>query len=341
MKKILFFIISFLIGFLILGIVLSKIGFKEVGKAFENFNFSGIFLIIFLTLISFIIGVFRCIFLLKELGYKVSFKKFFEIYLGEFAFSYFTPISLLGGEIFMIYGLKKFFSIPLEKGTAFVFIFKILDALIFFIFLFSGMYIFFFIAEFIPSTKFFIAGGGMAIFLFLLLCFFFLKSSRKESLLEWFLEKFGFNKEKIKNSKSGKFLFGTEKEIFSFFREKKKAVFKILLFSFLRYTFLFFRVAFLLFFFKKGFNLLNAISVYGFCNLSSLVPLPALLGSLETFQAGVFSALKLGANTGIAFSLTIRGVDILFGIIGLIFFFRIGFEILILKISEFFEKISQ
>ncbi len=341
MKKLLFFLISFFIGFLILGIVLSKIGFEQVSKAFESFNFFGVFLIIFLTFLAFIIGAFRWSFVLKNLGYHISPKKIFGLYLGGFALSYFSPIALLGGEIFMIYGLKKLFFVPFEKGTTSIFVFKILDALVFFIFLFSGIYIFFFKAEFIPSTKFFLAGAGMAIFLFSLLCFFFLKSSKKESLLEWFLGKFGFNKEKVKNSKGGKFLFKTEKEIFSFFREKKKIVLKTLSFSFLRYSLLFLRVFFLIFFFKKGLDLLNAFSVYGFYNLSSLVPLPALLGSLETFQAGVFSALNLGANTGIAFSLTIRGIDVLFGLVGIFFLLKFGFEILIFKISEFFERISR
>lgn len=341
MKKILFFLVSFLIGFLILGTILLKVGLEQVSKAFENFNFLGISFIIFIAFLSFLVCALRWSFVLKKLGYEISYKKIFGLYLGGFALSYFSPVAILGGEIFMIYGLKKLFSLPFEKGATSIFVFKILDALVFFIFLFLGIYIFFFKAEFIPSTKFFLAGGGMAIFLFSLLCFFFLKSSKKESLLEWFLGKFGFDKEKVKNSKGGRFLFNTEKEIFSFFREKKEAVLKTLFFSFLRYILSFLKVIFLIFFFKKGFSFLNGISIYGFYNLSKLVPLPALLGSLETFQATAFSALKLGANTGIAFSLILRGVDVLFGLIGLFFFFKFGFEILIFKISEFFEKVSR
>ncbi len=341
MKKILIFIITFVIGLISLWWATSQVGFHEVGQAFAHFPTRGLFWVFLITFLIVLVNIFRLRFIMKKISCSLPFWKVGEIWLSGFTISFLTPISLLGGEFYMMYAIRKIFSIPWSKSIAAVFINRILDAVLFLTFLFLGMFIFFSSTTSLISKKILALGGGMIVLLVSFLALFFLKSSRKESVLAWFIKLFGFKKEKFENSMGGEVLFRSEKRIFDFLTENKKDFIKGLGLSLIKYSLIFLRVMVILYFFGFGFNIVNSASVYGFFNFCSIIPLPALLGSLEIVEGGVFKALGMGANFGIAFAFLIRGVELILVFIGLILILRFSVKVIKIRIDEFLDKISK
>ena len=339
MRKVILFLVSLVIGLAIFGFVTSSVGIDEVVKAFSSFPPQGILIILFLSFLIALVGIWRLKFILKTQGYSLSFWKVAEIWFGGFTISYFTPIAIFGGEVFMIYALKKAFSVPWEKSSAAVFIHRVLDATIFFPFLIIGLFAFPLLAGTFPKTKVIIAGSIVASIIIFLLVVFYIKTFRKESTLEWFLKPFGLNRKKIQNQRGGELVLGAEKEIVSFFGLRKGQMWKGLAISLIKYFLVLIRCITLIFFFGGGWHLLRALAAYGFFNLAVLVPVPAMLGSLEVAESIVFSGIGMGANVGIAFSFVLRSMDILFAIIGFLILIKFGMKLIKIKIIEFIDSI--
>lgn len=339
MRKIVFFLVSLVVGLAIFGLVISRVGISEVIKAFSSFPLEGILMILFLSFLIAAVGIWRLKFILKIQGYNLSFWKVTEVWFGGFVISYFTPIAIFGGEVFMIYTLKKAFSVPWEKSSAAVFIHRVLDATIFFPLLIIGLFVFPFLAGTFPETKMIIAGSTVASIIIFLLAVFYIKTLKKESTLEWFLKLFGLSRKKLQNQKGGKLVLGAEKEIVSFFGLRKRQMWKGLAISLIKYFLLFIRCVVLLFFFGEGWHFLKTLSVYGFFNLAVLVPVPAMLGSLEVVESVVFSEIGMGANVGIAFSFVLRSMDILFAMVGFLILIKFGMKLIKIKIMEFLDGI--
>lgn len=340
MRKIFFFTFSLIIGLALFGLATSKVGFKEIRGAFSSFPVSGLIAILILTVLIALVGTWRLKFILKSQGYNLSFLKLFEIWLAGFAISYLTPIAIFGGEVVMIYALRRFFPISWEKSSAAVFIHRVLDATVFFPFLILGVFTFSLLAGSLPTAKVIIAGGVVAgIFIFLLIMF-YIKSFRKESPLEWFLKLFGMNRKKLEKKEGGRLILGAEKEIVSFFGVKKKEMWQGLGISLIKYLLILVRCWILIFFFQGSWDIFNTLSAYGFFNLATLVPVPAMLGSLEIAEGLVFSGLGLGANVGLAFSFVLRAMDILICLVGLILLVKFGMKLIKMKIIELIDKVA-
>jgi len=339
MRKIILFLVSLLIGLSLFGLVTSSIGIDEIAKAFSSFPVEGLVIILFISFLIVLVGIWRLKFILKTQGYYLSFWKVAEIWFGGFTISYFTPIAIFGGEVFMIYGLKKAFSVPWEKASAAVFIHRVLDATIFFPFLVIGLFTFPFLAGTFPKTKVIIAGSIVAAIIIFLLAIFYIKTFRKESTLEWFLRLFGLSRKKLQNQKGGELVLGAEKEILSFFGLKKGRMWKGLAISLLKYFLILIRCVMLIFFFGGSWHLLRALSAYGFFNLATLVPVPAMLGSLEIAESIVFSGIGMGANVGVAFSFVLRSMDLLCAMIGFLLLIKFGIKLIKIKIGEFIDKV--
>jgi len=340
MRKIFFFIISLMAGLIIFGFATSRVGFEEIGEAFDLFPSQGLILILILTFLITLVSIWRLKFILRTYGYDLSFSKLGEIWTAGFAISYLTPIAVLGGEVFIIYALRKELSLSWEKSIASAFVNKILDATIFLPFLILGLFIFPALSGFFPVDKVIIAGGGVAAIFATLLAVFYLRSFRKKSVLEFILKFFGMNKKRIEEKKGGKMAFEAEKEVLKFFGLKKKEMWEGIGLAVLKYLLILVRCWLLIFFFQGGISILKAISAYGFYNLACLIPIPAMLGSLEVAESLVFEGLGLGANVGIAFSLLLRAMDVLVVLAGIILLIKFGTKLAKMKIIELVDKIA-
>lgn len=339
MRKILLFLISLVVGLAVLGLVSSQIGIGKIGQALSLFPNQGLILIVGLVALIVLVGVWRWKFILKTQGYNLSFSKLGPIWTAGYAITYLTPIAILGGEVFMIYSLRKIFSLPWEKSISSVFINRILDATIFFPLLILGILIFPTLTGFLPVAKVLIIGGAMTALLGGLLAIFYFKSFKKESVLEWIFKFFGIKREGIEANRKGKLMFDTEEEVIHFFGLKKKVMWEGIGISVLKYGLIFIKFWLLIYFFGGGTSILRTISIYGFHNLACLVPIPAMLGSLEVAESLVFEGLGLGANLGVAFSFLLRGVNLLVCLIGLIFLVKFGAKIAKTKILGLVKKI--
>ena len=59
-----------------------------------------------------------------------------------------------------------------------------------------------------------------------------------------------------------------------------------------------------------------------------MIPLPTSLGSHEAIQTFAFNSLGLGASTAAAFTMIIRGAELIFALAGIAFFLRLGIGLL-------------
>jgi len=340
LRKILLILLSFIIGILAFWWTVSRTGFWKVEKALAAFPSVGLFFVLLVTFFIILVNIYRMNFVIRTIGDNLSFRETAGIWFSGFAISFLTPISLLGGEFYQIYTLKRIFKVPWSRGAASIFINRVLDSLLFSIFLLAGIFVFFLCSPIFPAKKILLVGGGMTLLLISLLIFFFLKSSKKESVVRWFIKFFGLKEEKFENSKGGKIILESEDRIFSFFRERKDKVWKGIEISVIKYLLIFLRMMIILYYFGGGWSIVKSLSVYGFFNFCTLIPLPALLGSLELVEGAVFRGLGFPLETGFAFSFLIRGVELIIVFIGLAFILKFSLEIIKIKIEEIFNKFS-
>ena len=340
MRKVVKFLIALIVGGFIFWFVMGRAGWGRLNEALVLIlSFKGI-LIILLTFVIAVISILRWKLILASQGLDTRAKDLGKVWVVGFAMDYLTPVALFGGEALRIYLTKKKFNLNWEKSAASVIIDKILDATLFLMFTIAGILAFLFYGYF-PSRIMAWLVGLIILGLSGLLLLFYFKALNRESFLEWFLKVFGIKKEKIKNSANGKIIFDTEKEVIRFFSPKRKAFWKGLGFSFLRYFLLFLRVGLLIFFLKEGIEVSRVLAIYGFANLALLFPLPAGLGSLEAASAFSFGSLGLGFATGTIFGMVLRGADLLVCLVGLIFLVKFGAHLAGMKILEFIDSLKK
>ena len=336
-KKVVKFLIALLASLVLFGVVMEIVGWENIQASFSLlFSLNG-FVVFFLAVVIVIVSVLRWRSVVKAQGYNIPFRDLLKFDLVGYAISYLTPVALFGGEVFRIYFLKKKYQfLSWQKTVASVVIDKIIDSTVFLVFLVAGLSSFVFYGNF-PSRTIglfvFLAVAGLSG----LLLFFYFKSSRRESVLEWFLKILGINKEKIKGTANGKIVFDTEREILSFFSEKKLAVLETMLISFVKYFLFLIRCAFLIFLLESKLGILKSLAIYGFSLLPALLPLPASIGGLEASEVFAFGALGFRSSSGAVFSMVWRGVDLLICLLGIYFFIKFGVKIAEIKILNFLD----
>jgi hypothetical protein len=315
MKKLLLFLVSLLIGLVLFFWVLNAIGWQEIKKAFLVFTGWKGLIIFILTLLMMLIGNWKWKEILKSENVKISFFELFKSYLAGFALMFLAPIIFWGGELFRGYVLKEKNSIPWSKGMGSVVIDRILEWTTNLVIVLTGSVFFVFLIDF-PPLKLITIFGGALFFVFAALGLFYFKCIKKESIVGFFL----------RNNKNHPL--ETEKEVFNFFNFKKPAMWKGFGISFLRAGVMYLRAWFLLLFLGKNIDVLPALSVLGFSYLAAMIPLPTSLGSHEVIQAFAFESLGLGVPTAAAFTMILRGAELIFALVGIAIFFHLGIVLL-------------
>ena len=343
MKKVLVFLFSFVIGLGLFFLVVEWVGWKEIKEILFAFSGWKGLIILGITLLIWLINIWKYKFIFKSQGYNFSVWSLGEILFASFAVAYLFPTAYFGGEAFKAYAIKKKFFLSWKISLAIIAIEKLLSASVIFLFLVAGTVSFILLSN-LPLKNFGIIAlvliGGLAVGLTI----FYFKSFKKESILnpvrdtfffrflsvlgisngvKWFFRFFG-----VKIGKSH--LAGEiEKEVFRFFDFRKKLMWKGLGISFLKYFLALVRCWFLVLFLKEEINILIALAVLSFIYLAYVFPFPAKIGSLEAAQVFVFSSLGLGAAAGATFSFILRGAEILIALFGLIFLIKLSVKFFI------------
>lgn len=316
MRRILIFLLSFIIGILLFVWVIRWVGWKEIKEILSAFSgWEGV-AILGITFLIWAVGVWKHKFIYKSQGYNLPAFSLGEILLASFAITYLFPTSYFGGEAFKLYGIKKKFSLPWDKNITAFTIEKLVSLSVILLFLVVGVISFFLLAS--PLLRNF----GLICFVFIGslitgLTIFYFKSFKKESILKWFLKIF-----RVKERNH--LIEDIEKDVFHFFDFRKILMWKGLGIAFLRNLLILIRCWFLISFLMGNVSIFVALAVLFFTHLSYLFPLPAKLGGLEVTEVFVFGSLGLGAATGISFSFLLRGVEIIVSLLGLIFLLKLG-----------------
>jgi uncharacterized protein (TIRG00374 family) len=332
MKKFFLFFISLLIGLGLFCWIASHIGWGEIKSAFRQFSVQAGLLILFLTILSALVRSLRWKTILNSQELNIPFLKVFEYYLSGLSVNFFFPMVIFGGEIFRGYDLKEKYSFPWSKSIASVLIDRILEITIYTLTAILG--IIFFIIK-IPhlAAKIFLAIFLGTLLFLVLISFFYFKIFKKESIILALMRKLN-----LKNSNGTDTMVEVEKEIFRYFRPKREAMWEGFALSLLHEIILLGRTGLLILFLGKEISVLSAISIVAFSSLAMLIPIPADLGFHDAVQSFIFESLGLGANTGMAFVFIIRIVELIVALLGAVFFFRFGIQVLA---SLIFKKITK
>ena len=321
MRKFFLFLISLLIGVLLFGYVIKSVGWTEIKNVLFLFRgWEGV-LIFLLTFFFLIVGVLKWKEILRSQNSLLSFSSLFYPYLSGFSLMYLFQNIGFGGELLRGYTLKKIHSLSFTKGMASVIIDRILDWTVQLIIVFFGVLIFIFKIGFPPQHLAVVLGIAFLIF-FIGICLFYYKILKGESFFKFFLN---FFSPKYKKDISP---FPVESEISLFFKKRDRFFWKSLFFSFLRSFILFWRCWFLIYFLGSKINFSSAFSILGFHYLATSIPIPVELGITEIVQVFVFSALGLNRARATAFVMIVRGVNLLFALLGLLLSLRLGIAII-------------
>ena len=322
MKKFLLFLISLLVGIGLFFWIIKTVGWQEIKNAFLVFTGWQGLVIFGLTLLMMLIGNWKWKEILKGENIKTSFRELFRPYLAGFAVMFLAPILLLAGEIFRGYILKAKNFVPWSKGMASVFIDRITEWTANLVVIFFGILFFLYTIGLPPRNLGIIFGGAFLLFAFGISIFYF-KTIKRESMAKSLLRILGLERLNHANS-----ILDIEKEIFNFFKPKKIAMWKVFSLSFLRALVMYFRTWFLVIFLGKSITSLPALSILGFTYLAAMIPIPTALGSHEAIQTFAFSSLGLGGGTATAFTMIIRGAELIIALVGVVILFRLGIDLL-------------
>lgn len=316
MRKIFLFLLSFFIGISLFVWVLKFVGWSEIRKTLLVFRSWHGVVILILTFFLILVVSWRWKIILKSAGYEISFFELLKTRLSSYSITYLAPMIFFGGELFQGYVLKNKNAIPWSKGMASVIIDAIMNWTTNLVVIFLGVSFFLFKIG-LPPLKLALIFGGAFLFWFVGIFFFYFKVFKKESIVNFFIQ---FFIPELKN----KNLLNTEREIFNFFHLKQKYLWQAFSLSFLEDAIYLLRIWFLILFLGKTISFLPILSFLGFYYLAGMIPIPASLGTQEVLQVFAFGALGLGTGTGMAFTLIIRGADLILALLGIFALYRLG-----------------
>ncbi|MEK7503715.1 MAG: lysylphosphatidylglycerol synthase transmembrane domain-containing protein [Patescibacteria group bacterium] len=322
-KRVLFFLFSLLVGLALFGWILNHVGWENIKLALGRFSFQAGLLILLLTVLSALVRSYRWGTILKSQQYHVPLLRIFEYYLSGVSIAFFFPMVIFGGEIFRGYDLKEKYAIPWFKSIASVIIDKILEITVYIAAAAFGIAFFILKVAFIPAKFYFIVFLGTLLIVVLLGVLYF-KIIKKESIIRFFLKKLN-----AKNFNGADTAIEVEKEIFRYFTLKnRKTLWKGIALSILHELILLGRASLLLLFLGQEISVFSIVSIVAFSSLAVLIPIPAALGSHEAVQSFIFNSLGLGTDIAMAFVFIIRGVELALALLGAVFFFKFGVQIL-------------
>lgn len=328
-KLVLLILLSFILGIAVFVLFGKSVGWNLIGQAFSKFNYYQAFLIILITFMISLVGVWRWKEIISNMNDKISFGSLFRLYLGGYAMMYLFPIAILSGELFRIYGLTKE-NITGPRAVSSVVAERILEWTSNVIIIVLGALFFAFKVYSLPS--YIIMIFGIAFFLFFLTLFiFYFNAVKKNSIVSFVIKKFFKKEVGDKNS-----FFEVESNLYGFFNFTNMALYKGLALSFFRAILMQVRLFLLIAFLGGGFiSIFHTFSVLGFAYLSCMVPIPAAIGSYEIMQSFVFENIGLTSSMATAFSMIIRSAEVIVSVLGLFYVIKAGFNFVGSKLNIF------
>ena len=333
MKKVLLFLASLLIGIELFVWVGEVIGWHEIKKGFLSFTCWQGVVILGLTFLIALVGIWRWKAILRAEDVNISFVALIKPYFAWFSVVFLAPIMLFGGEFFRAYIIKEKNSVPWSKGMSSVIVDRVLEWTANLVVIFLGLFFFLYKIGLPPKNLGMLLGAALAVFV-LGIGYFYLKVFKKESVIKIIGRWFGAEEIEKKNT-----FLEIEQEIFNFFKPKKLIMWKGFGLAFFKTAIMYIRAWLLIGFLGKSVGGLSALSVLGFSYLAAMIPIPAALGSHEAIQIFSFTSLGLGASSATAFTMAIRVAELIIALTGVLILFKLGIELLKNTLSKKAENL--
>ncbi len=306
MKKKSFFI-SIIVGLAIFVLVFWKIGLTKIITILSLISPLQFLLALCVMLLAIFVSVLKWQIILKAQGYNINFIKLFFIKLVGYSVGYIIPSANLGGEPVRVIILKKESDIPLTKNIASVIVDKSLELTVGFLFLL--------LAVFLLLISYTLSRNTIAILLFavgfflIMLYLFYTKTLSNKGFFSSIIKFFRIDRIiYIQNIK--KDIEKTEEQVSRFFKKQKKAFLITTIISLVMQIIFIINFKIILSFLGYDITIIQAILIF----------------SLSSF-AYIFTLLGMGAETGVAFSLIIRCLNIVIVSIGMIFLSHFGIKL--------------
>jgi uncharacterized protein (TIRG00374 family) len=334
-----FWIISL---FFVLGLVLFIFSLKSVDLARVTsalaslfpWRFFIVFPLIFLAVI--VVDTLKWRVIIKsEFLAPPSFLKILGARLVGFSVSYLTPSVFFGGEPFRVYLIKGENDFPTEKAISTVILDKLILFSVSFVFFFLGIFFLFYYLNFplVVDVFLFLVGLLIGVSVFVLYSK-LKKTSFKKGVLVAVLERLYLNKLKAISNNQEK-IREVEREIFLFFDKKRKETFRVMGFSFLEVSLLFLSYWLVVYFLGENLDFFQLFAINSMVYLAYFIPFPAALGSFEVAQAFAFGVFGLNPGSGVAFSLIVRGINLIISALGIGVLVWMEIKLLFQKIINF------
>ena len=323
MKKKSFFI-SIIVGLAIFILVFWRIGLTKIIIILSLISPLKFLLLLCIMLFAIFFSVLKWKIILKTQGYDISFIKLFFIKLVGYSVSYIIPSANLGGEPVRAIILKKESDIPITKSIASVIVDKSLELTVGFLFLLLAVFLLL-INYTLPKNTIAVLLFAVGFFLIMLYLFYTKTLSNKgffSSIIRFFrIDRISY----IKNIKKG--IENTEKQVSRFFRKQKKASLITITLSVIMQIILVINYKLILSFLGYNITITQALLILSLSSFAYLIPIPGAIGTYELTMAVIFTLLGIGAETGVAFSLIIRCLNIVIVSIGMIFLSHFGIKL--------------
>jgi len=313
-------LLSLIVGLIIFGFVIFSTGIKEVINILFRFSILKFLVILLLFVFGLVLWTYKWDLILRTDKYNLKFKKLFIFRIIDYAIGYVIPTGMFGGETTRAYLTHKE-GVHLHTAISTIVIDRALELTINIILgLFCIVYL---LANNILSHDLIIF---FTIFLFILsflLIFFYYMFMNKKGFFTAILKALRLNHFSL-IKKVEKQIEKIEQYIINFFNQHRLKFFYALFITAVGW-FIFLLQAYLIFWFlgyKVSFTLVFLVMVLS--GFVTTLPMPAYIGVLEGGIAGIFLLLGLPASAGVAYSLILRGRDIILVIFGFIFLSRFG-----------------
>lgn len=306
-KKLLSIVASLVLGVVILVLVMLKYPFKDVISTFSHITPK--LLIAYLCIsftIMFLFAV-RWNFVMKTLGHKLPLSQSFCYRVIDYGLSYITPSGKAGGEPIRAALLMRN-GIPFKEGLANVTTDKTIELTVSVSFFIFGILTLALGYPLPMALRVFLV--LLSTFLIFLIFKFYSRVMKGKPVFEALYKLLHLHKIKF-FAKYQQAVVDFEKPILKFYKEERKAFFVALFLSIL--SLLCSMIEYKLLLLMLGINASIGVVFMVFCasGIAFLVPVPMGLGSLEAFQAALFSVLKIGSAAGIGLAVITRARDML------------------------------
>jgi uncharacterized protein (TIRG00374 family) len=333
-KKYLIIFVAFLIGLTGVIIIYHKVGLVDIGSQLHKLHLWQLFLVLGTSIAMMSLTICRWGLILIDLNQKkTSWLTMIKARLGEFAFSYLTPIAYFGGEWVRAYVMNKDKDIPISTSLTSIFLDRISEFLAAFLFIFVGAVVMVVSKSFVWGILMLIFSGIIFFGLYLAVVLVGLDKILIFLVNLLKLNKIRYNSKNIGQITVGERFIHLGGQVDAYFKKSRaKFIFTTFL-SFLILLIWLWQTKLIINFLGIDLSWSKIFIIRIFLSASMFMPIPANLGSYEGAHVLVFGIFGLPSESALALSIVNRALDLIWITIGV---FMIGHSI-----SQILTKIPQ